>query len=72
LLGLINLTANSSNKVRIPIKIISNSVFEENKYIVHAACSLLNNLLAYEENEEVEKQIKLKEIIEKYINFYRE
>jgi hypothetical protein len=62
LLGLINITSNTNTKVNIPIKTISNAVFEENKYIVHAACSLLNNLLATNE-EEIGKQVNLKDIV---------
>lgn len=69
---MINLTSNSNCKLKIPIKVLQNCLFEENKYIVHGAFELLNNVLIYVDKEEIDKHPTLKDIIEKYISYYRE
>lgn len=50
---------------------LQNCLFEENKYIVHGALELLNNVLINFEKEEIDKHASLKEVIGKYLSYYR-
>ena len=72
MLGLINITSNGNTKVSIPIKPLQNCLMEENRYIVHGALELLNNVLIYVDKPEIDKHPKLKDLIQKYLVFLKE
>jgi len=54
------------------MKKLQNCLFEENRYILHAALELLNNQLVDFSKEEIDFQKdKMRDMIEKYITYFR-